>query len=159
MGNMNWDNCTTCYNENHYDFEFIECLRDNFLFQHISEPTRYRENQTSNLSELIITNDQNDIENINILPSLGVSDHVLIKFHFLCKFKEFHNGKPQIKYGKCDFVSFTNEWNAINWDEKFVGHIGLMKCGIYSLNCTKAVSINMFQNIYQKRVVNRSHCG
>lgn len=122
MKSINWDNCTTSHNENHYEFEFIECLRDNFLFQHISEPTRYRENQTPNLLDLIITKDQNDIENINILPSLGVSDHVLIKFDFLCTFKEFHNGKPQIKYGKCDFESFTNDWNAINWEEKFVGH-------------------------------------
>ena len=31
-----------------------------------------------------------------------LSDHVLIKSDFLCGFKEFHNGKPRIKYGKCD---------------------------------------------------------
>ena len=57
----------------------------------------------------IITNDQNDIENMNILPSLDVSSPVLIKFDFLYQFKEFHNGKPKIEYGKCDFVSVTNE--------------------------------------------------
>ena len=107
-------------------------MHDNFLFHHILEPTRYRENQTSNILDLIITNDQTNIENINFLPSLGVSDHVLIKFDFLCKFKEFHNGKSQIKYGTCDFVSFTNEWNAINWDEKCVGHSIDEKWNIFS---------------------------
>ena len=61
-----------------------------------------------------MTKDQNDIENINILPSLGVSDHVLIQFEFLCMLSELHNGKHKIKYGKCDFTSFTNEWNSIN---------------------------------------------
>ena len=70
MKDINWENYPTCHNKNHYEFECIECLHDNFLFQHISEPTRYRENQTANLLDLIMTKDQNDIENINILPSL-----------------------------------------------------------------------------------------
>ena len=30
-------------------------------------------------------------------------------------------GKHKIKYGKCDFTSFTNEWNLINL-EKFEGY-------------------------------------
>lgn len=97
MRDINWGSYTTCHSENHYEYEFIECLRDNFLFQHVSAPTRYRENQIPNTLDLIITNDQNNIEIINILPSLGLSDHVLIKFDFLCVFKEFHNGKPRKK--------------------------------------------------------------
>ena len=143
MKGVKWDNCTTWHNENHHEFEFIECLRDNFLFQHVSEPTRYRENQTPNLLELIITNDQNDIENINILPSLGVSDHVLIKFDFLYQFKKFHNGKPKIKYGKCDFVSFTNEWNSINWHEQFEGHSTDEMWNLFSEQYHESVNIHI----------------
>ncbi|MES9971492.1 MAG: reverse transcriptase family protein, partial [Candidatus Thiodiazotropha sp.] len=122
MKDINWENYSTCHNENHHEYEFIECLRDNFLFQHVVEPTRFRENQTPHILDLIITNDQHDIEDITILPSLGVSDHVLIKFDFVFSFKEFHNGKPKVKYGRCDFVSFTNEWDNIDWEEKFTEH-------------------------------------
>ncbi|CAC5382530.1 unnamed protein product [Mytilus coruscus] len=28
-------------------------------------------------------------------------------------------GKPKLKYGKCDFVSFTNEWEVIDWKLEF----------------------------------------
>ena len=122
MKDVDWVNCTTCHNENHYEFEFIETLRDNFLFQHISEPTRYRENQTPHVFDLLVTNDQHDIENIDILPSLGVTDHVLIKFDFLCAFKEFHNGNPKVRYSRCDFDSFNNEWASIDWEMDFSGH-------------------------------------
>ena len=100
MKDVDWENCTTCYNENHYEFEFIETLQDNFLFQYISEPTRYRENQTPHVLDLIITNDEHVIENIDILPSLGVSDHVLVKFDVLYAFKEFHNGNPKVWYSR-----------------------------------------------------------
>ena len=54
----------------------IERLRDTFLFQHISDFSRIRDNQTPHV--LVITKDENDTENIAILPSLDVSDHVLI---------------------------------------------------------------------------------
>ena len=56
-----------------------------------------RENQTPSILDLILTKDENDIENVTILPSLGVSDHVVIKFDFLCSFKEHYTGKAKIK--------------------------------------------------------------
>ena len=39
MKDINWSNYTTIHSDSHYEFEFIECLRDNFLFQHISDFT------------------------------------------------------------------------------------------------------------------------
>ena len=77
MKDINLSNYTTIHSDTHY--EFIECLRDNFLFQHISDFTRIRENQTPSILDLVLTKDENDIENVTILPSLGVSDHVVIK--------------------------------------------------------------------------------
>ncbi|MEW8548045.1 MAG: reverse transcriptase family protein, partial [Candidatus Thiodiazotropha sp.] len=121
MKDINWENYTTIHNETHYEYEFIECLRDNFLFQHISDFTRIRDNQTPNILDLVITKDEHDIENITILPSLGVSDHVLIKFDFLSSFKEHCTGKPKIKYSQCDFESFSQDWESINWNNKFRG--------------------------------------
>ena len=44
---ISWQNWTTPNSQNHPEFHFLECLRDNFLSQFISEPTRYREGQTS----------------------------------------------------------------------------------------------------------------
>ena len=119
MKDINWENYTTVHKETHYEYEFIECLRDNFLFQHITDITRIRENQTPHTLDLVITKDENDIDNIVILPSLGVSDHVLIKFDYVCSFKEKCTGKPIIKSSNCDFKSFTQEWESINWEDRF----------------------------------------
>ena len=48
MKDLNWVNYTTIqlHNETHYEYEFIECFTDNFMFQHISVFTRIRDNQT-----------------------------------------------------------------------------------------------------------------
>ena len=68
---------------------------------------------------MVLTKDENDIENVTILPSLGVSDHVVIKFDFLCSFKEHYTGKAKIKYNSCAYSSLTEYWGNENWEDKF----------------------------------------
>ena len=29
--------------------------------------------------------------------------------------------KPKIKYSNCDFLSFTEEWENVNWEDRFEG--------------------------------------
>ena len=50
LPDINWDFWTTkLENPNNICFKFIECLRDNFVFQHINKPTRGRgTNKTNN---------------------------------------------------------------------------------------------------------------
>ena len=37
--------------------------------------------------DLIITKNEKNIDNIEILPSLGCSDHVLLEFEYICDSK------------------------------------------------------------------------
>ena len=66
MKHINWSYYTTIHSETHHEFEFIECLRDNFLFQQISNFTRIRENQTPSILDLVLTKDENAVK---MLPS------------------------------------------------------------------------------------------
>ena len=56
MKDINWGNYTTIHSETHYEYNFIECIRDNFLFQHISDFARIRENQNPHILDLVFTN-------------------------------------------------------------------------------------------------------
>lgn len=49
-------NCTTT------DIKFINCLQDNFYAQMITEPTRHRVGQKSNLLDLVLTRDESLIK-------------------------------------------------------------------------------------------------
>ena len=74
-------------NENHLDTKFLEAIRDNFLFQHVKQATRMRDNQQESTLELILTNKENMIDRIKYLPPLGKRDHVIIQFSLISRFR------------------------------------------------------------------------
>ena len=64
---------------------FLSTLYDNFLFQHIEFPTRYRENMNPSLLDLVITNEENTILNIHSTEPLGKRDHIVLIFEYCCQ--------------------------------------------------------------------------
>jgi len=60
----------------HPEYRFKECLRDKYLYQTVTEPTRHRHGQNSNILDLVITNDENFVKDIAYSIHLGASDHV-----------------------------------------------------------------------------------
>jgi endonuclease/exonuclease/phosphatase family metal-dependent hydrolase len=54
---------------------FLESIRDSYLFQHVLENTRMRENCEPRTLDLILTNDENMIEELNYTSPFGNSDH------------------------------------------------------------------------------------
>ena len=66
--------------------KFIETVQDAYLFQHITKPTRHREDQFSNCLDLIFTNEEEMIQHIEITDPLGISDHCTLLFDLLTHF-------------------------------------------------------------------------
>ena len=52
-------------------------MRDNYLHQHVVEPTRYRQNNTPSTLDLVYTNHEDKMSEITYLPSLGKSNHLI----------------------------------------------------------------------------------
>jgi len=51
--------------------EFLDCFRDSFLWQHVTQPTRFRGDQTANILDLIMTNEESMIDDIVKVIQLG----------------------------------------------------------------------------------------
>ena len=62
-----------------YEKEFLTCLLDNFLHQHVLEPTRSRGGQQENILDLVLSKDEQDIRGIELMSSLGKSDYLVIR--------------------------------------------------------------------------------
>ena len=77
--NIDWENQFVNNGHKHL-LDFIETLQDCFLHQHVTEPTRYRENEASNLLDLILTSEEGMVHNLAYHPPLGESDHVCLTF-------------------------------------------------------------------------------
>ena len=75
---------------------FIDLIRDKYLYQHIDKPTRYRQNQSANILDLILTNEEDMVTDIEHLSPLGSSDHCTLSFKFNCYSNQTncHSQKP-----------------------------------------------------------------
>ena len=81
---INWVDETTPACQTHYASVFMECLRDCFLYQHVKEPTHARLNQAKNTLDLILTNEEGMIENLQYNTPIGKSDDVTLDFTSKC---------------------------------------------------------------------------
>ena len=116
---IDWESQTTnICNPNDINNLFIECVRDNFLFQHITEPTRQRGTDTPSTLDLIFTNEENMVSDISINAPLGNSDHSIIVFKLNCYLE---GQKPIIKamYQKGNYEKMNDIISEINWDQEF----------------------------------------
>ena len=64
LPNIDWDTQTITAPENSPEQQFLDALNDSFLTQHVKEITRVRGDHRLTSLDLIITNDQNSVENM-----------------------------------------------------------------------------------------------
>ena len=102
------------------DRDFLDCVTDNILYQHVTVPTRFRGIERSTL-DLILTQEEEDIKNINVFQPLGNSDHGIVTAEFICEWKSRIEPKMRRAYYKGDYTTITNKLNEIDWNEKFLG--------------------------------------
>ena len=98
--------------------EFIECVRDSYLYQHITDPTRARGNNKPSTIDLVFTNDNDIVESIEFSPPLGASDHCCIHTKIECYPVFDGSDKIVFKYDKADFTKMR-ETLAINWEKNY----------------------------------------
>ena len=118
------------------DIAFLETLRDNYLYQHVKEPTR-----GDNLLDLVLSLSENDIDRLEINHSLGKSDHKTLIWDYLVSSERKENTIKVPDFRKARFDELRTLINNENWDvlktlnaekawEKFknVVHDGMVAC-------------------------------
>ena len=101
-----------------YEEEFLTCLLDNFLHQHVLEPTRSRGGQQENILDLVLSKDEQDISEIELMSSLGKSDHLVMRIILNIPTHCSHisqNERLQLYRG--DYSSMREELQLFNWEE------------------------------------------
>ena len=78
-----WSNFSGTTNNCHIE-PFLDTVDDLFLFQHITELTRFRQDEISSLLDLVFTNKQDLFNNLSYLSPLWSSDHIYIEFDLIC---------------------------------------------------------------------------
>ena len=81
---IDWDQLLSFEPDSHISHRFLELISDCFLTQHVKEPTRFREGQLPSLLDLVLTNEDGMVRDIQYLAPLGNSDHVVLRFDLVC---------------------------------------------------------------------------
>ena len=134
------------------DEEFYEAVRDGFFIQHVNRPTRFRENQQSNILDLIFTKDEEDINNIDYCSPIGKSDHILLKICTSIPRKQVkQKDSKRYDWDKGDYSSFKNHIATTDWE--ILKSMNVNECwtyikekiqeGIHKFIPTKTVSNNL----------------
>ena len=114
--NIDWETASSQYPESHPSNLFLETLHDCFFTQHIKKPTRYRYGSHPSILDLIISNEEGIVNNIEFLPGLGSSDHIILRFDIVCYTQPWHvMSTKRPAYYKADFDSLRQHAAQMQW--------------------------------------------
>lgn len=116
--NINWELMSNKTNTIDKEFKFIETVRDSFLYQHVTDPTRGRSTDNPSLLDLVFTDDQNLITEIKHEAPLGKSDHCLLNIRIKSSKETDPNSKTRPNYNKANFETMKEDFN-LDWNELF----------------------------------------
>ena len=91
----------------------VEFLGDNYLVQHVKEPTRHE-----NILDLLITSRESMIDEIEVGETIASSDHNLIRFKLQKSFRIDPNMSAVPDLKKADFNGLRQELQLIDWFSK-----------------------------------------
>ena len=108
---------TLSENTNSPDTVFKEGIRDNFLFQNVTLPTRGRLGNKSNTLDLVFTNERGMVDDIVYESPLGKSDHSVLIITFKC-YAEIAN-HTRLKYynDQGDYNSMKTKIEHTDWGQ------------------------------------------
>ena len=115
---IDWENWQTPKSDNSEEQCLINCLQDIYWFQHVSAPTRYREGATPSTLDLILTNEEDMIQQLNYESPLGKSDHSVLNFKFMVQTNIKFQPRTIYKYDKGDYVSMIKDL-TVDWENEF----------------------------------------
>ena len=114
---INWESWSVSSSKTHPTFKFIECLRDNFLFQHGHANTRHRFCQEPSCLDFVLSDKEELMENMKIEDKLGASDHNSILFNITCQFEKEEVNQQRPNFYKADYRLIKEYLSQVDWSE------------------------------------------
>ena len=87
---------------------------DLFLFQAVTEPTRFRANQNPSLFDLVFSSYSDNLSEIKTSAPIGKSDHVLLTFYTIQVASDSSVVKYKLKYSAADFNKLSLAASGLN---------------------------------------------
>ena len=126
---IDWRVDTTTGGTNSDEQSFLDAVNDLFLHQHVNEPTRQRTGQRPSLLDLVLTNDEDTVSDVNIGPPIGKSDHMTVTFEMDVDAADTEEPLSRSYYhADYDTIRYINH-KDIDWNAEFENTSGVQAMG------------------------------
>lgn len=116
---IDWSTETCNANSAHPASKFLFTCKEAFLIQNQKDFTRYRTGQRPSLLDLVLTNKDDLVIDIDTQAGLGKSDHCTLVVTLACD-SIMEENKTRFNYSKADFEGLSNYLGKIDWESEFV---------------------------------------
>ena len=114
---IDWENNNTNVGPEHLASKFLESVRDTYVYQHVKQATRYRGDNQPSLLDLILTNEEEMIDNVVHNAPLGNSDHEILEFNFkLGRNENTRSNQQSLRFFKGNYDEINRLLANIDWD-------------------------------------------
>ena len=109
-GNITWDTLQSTGVE---DSTFLCLVQDNFLTQHVLEPTR-----AARVLDIVLSSQKEFVDNVEIQEPLGSSDHNQLHFNINIKSDKTKVKQCRRDFRKGNYMEIRKSLAHVDWDEK-----------------------------------------
>jgi hypothetical protein len=124
------------------DYKLVNCLQDNFLYQIVDQPTRWRGTNRPSILDLIITNEERMIGDVDYESPLGKSDHAVISFTIRCQASVNSSSKTVRCCDMADYNSIRQQLDQTCW--------GSLLCSEKSVDCNWELFCTELKDLEEK---------
>ena len=122
---IDWQKETCSKSDDHPATKFLDCIQQNYISQLNLEPTHYRGLQTPNILDLLFTNAEEIVSNLEHWPPLGKSHHSALYFEVQVRIKHSSGHSVKFQPDKGDFDGMRTYLREINWDDRLTSEVSV----------------------------------
>jgi len=100
---------------------YLSSFREWYLWQHMDNSTHFRAQQAANILDLVMTNEEGMVQNLNYCEPIGKSDHVSLQWDLKCYVERQSTKVTKYLYDKANFDDIRSAFRQVDWDELLSG--------------------------------------
>ena len=112
---IDWSSQFSPAPESHIAHKLLALVHEHLLYQHVTQPTRYREGVAPSTLDLIFTNEEGMISTLEYQPGIGLSDHVVLTFKLNCYTTQATRCDARLNFHKADFPKLSSMISDTDW--------------------------------------------
>ena len=113
---IDWKGGICPRHDGHPTYKFFETITECGLSQVVSEPTHFRGLQNANILDLILSNFEDEVLDINYLPPLGKSHHVVLSFRVTGPSSPEGYDAQKFIMDKGNYIAMREEIGITDWN-------------------------------------------